>query len=518
MPSNVVLLRVDSPPGGNHVITRIGAAQAVAPAAVVGGYCIGAHHSRRTNRLHPYLATSIRPGLDHQLGCCFVRCLGGVQQLCHSPRLLPVQKGAELSIGFAGEPGNPGAVRRPIVLSQRAATQSPAPFPPEGCAAGAGGFFACVPGTPITAPPPIDTPLQNGGVPAVDVPSPGDLAGSPTSEGGGQTCRAPNAIGNPILGSVGNKYQREVDYAGPGLLTFIRHYNSSLKTWVHNHLMRLQVSGSTATAIRPDGKVLVFTGTGVGAWSANATVSETLTRMDSVNVGDAAWRLVTASDTVELYDINGLPLYIVGRGGHSLRMAYGNGYLQSVTDQFGRSLLLTYDEQGRLATVTAPSGEAMRYAYDGKELSEVWVVLTWFMLILSFPAGTVISLVHLAIGEVFATTVKTSYLSLGAEWSAYFVFGLFAVVQTCAVPRRCAAALHKACSHRPKLAPPLRATSIEIDWMFHLRSGLRPPAARPSTREMARGGGTCRCPNRHWRAMKGGANCLRRPVEHDPQP
>ena len=66
---------------------------------------------------------------------------------------------------------------------------------------------------------------------------------------------------------------------------------------------------------------------------------------------------------------------------------------------------------------------ATLYSYDGKDLSDVWVFLTWLMLILSFPAGAVISLVHFAIGEVFATTIKTSYLSLGFEWASYFVLG-----------------------------------------------------------------------------------------------
>lgn len=66
---------------------------------------------------------------------------------------------------------------------------------------------------------------------------------------------------------------------------------------------------------------------------------------------------------------------------------------------------------------------ATMYFYDGRDLSDIWVFLTWLMLILSFPAGAVISLFHFVIGEVFAITVETSYLSLGFEWAAYFVLG-----------------------------------------------------------------------------------------------
>jgi hypothetical protein len=63
------------------------------------------------------------------------------------------------------------------------------------------------------------------------------------------------------------------------------------------------------------------------------------------------------------------------------------------------------------------------YAYDGKPLSDIWVFLTWLMLILSFPAGLVVSAVHYALGAGFSITVQTSYLSLALEWVAYFVLG-----------------------------------------------------------------------------------------------
>jgi len=63
------------------------------------------------------------------------------------------------------------------------------------------------------------------------------------------------------------------------------------------------------------------------------------------------------------------------------------------------------------------------YAFDGKPNSDIWIFLTWFMLILSFPAALVVSLVHMALGVGFSITIKTSYLSLAIEWAAYFVLG-----------------------------------------------------------------------------------------------
>jgi RHS repeat-associated protein len=185
-------------------------------------------------------------------------------------------------------------------------------------------------------------------------------------EVGGTNCKAPtppNAPGNPIFAGTGNKYQREVDYAGPGLLSLVRHYNSGLKTWVHNYMMRVQANSTTAIAIRPDGKTLVFNGGGAGAWSSNATVVEKLTRLNPGDATNAAWRLDTGADTIELYDANGLPMSVTVRGGRSVWMAYSGGTLQSVTDDFGRSLSFGYDTQGRLANVSAPGGEIMRYGY-----------------------------------------------------------------------------------------------------------------------------------------------------------
>lgn len=63
------------------------------------------------------------------------------------------------------------------------------------------------------------------------------------------------------------------------------------------------------------------------------------------------------------------------------------------------------------------------YAFDGKSNSDIWIFLTWLMLILSFPVALVVSLVHMVLGVVFSITIKTSYLSLALEWAGYFVLG-----------------------------------------------------------------------------------------------
>lgn len=53
----------------------------------------------------------------------------------------------------------------------------------------------------------------------------------------------------------------------------------------------------------------------------------------------------------------------------------------------------------------------------------IWDVLTWLMLILSFPAGLVGSLVLWALEEGFSITSRTSYLSLALGWLGYLALG-----------------------------------------------------------------------------------------------
>ncbi|MFY9316652.1 MAG: hypothetical protein WAO95_13985 [Burkholderiales bacterium] len=63
------------------------------------------------------------------------------------------------------------------------------------------------------------------------------------------------------------------------------------------------------------------------------------------------------------------------------------------------------------------------YGFDGKTNSDIWIFLTWSMLILSFPASLIVSLMHMVLGVGFSITIKTSYVSLAIEWAAYFVLG-----------------------------------------------------------------------------------------------
>ena len=62
-------------------------------------------------------------------------------------------------------------------------------------------------------------------------------------------------------------------------------------------------------------------------------------------------------------------------------------------------------------------------AYYSVHDKDIWDVLAWLMLILSFPAGLVVSLVLLVLEMEFSIISKTSYLSLALGWAGYFVLG-----------------------------------------------------------------------------------------------
>jgi hypothetical protein len=61
--------------------------------------------------------------------------------------------------------------------------------------------------------------------------------------------------------------------------------------------------------------------------------------------------------------------------------------------------------------------------FDGYGNGDIWIFLTWAMLVLAFPVGLVISLAHVVLDLGFSITIGPSYFSLVIEWLAYFGLG-----------------------------------------------------------------------------------------------
>ncbi len=74
---------------------------------------------------------------------------------------------------------------------------------------------------------------------------------------------------------------------------------------------------------------------------------------------------MTANDSTENYDLNGVLQSIVTRSGITTKLSYdANGNLATVTGPFGHTLTFTYDNTNRVATMTVPDGGVYTYAYD----------------------------------------------------------------------------------------------------------------------------------------------------------
>jgi YD repeat-containing protein len=67
----------------------------------------------------------------------------------------------------------------------------------------------------------------------------------------------------------------------------------------------------------------------------------------------AGFTVTDSSDNVEQYDANGKLLTVTSRSGLVQTMSYdGSDRLSGVSDSFGHQLILNYDAQGHLSTVT----------------------------------------------------------------------------------------------------------------------------------------------------------------------
>lgn len=63
------------------------------------------------------------------------------------------------------------------------------------------------------------------------------------------------------------------------------------------------------------------------------------------------------------------------------------------------------------------------YGFDGKPNSDIADLLVWSMLVLSFPAGLLVSLVYVALDNLFSIWFYTSYLTLTIDWLGFFALG-----------------------------------------------------------------------------------------------
>lgn len=225
--------------------------------------------------------------------------------------------------------------------------------------------------------------------------------------------------GNPINAASGNKFQRELDYKGTGVLPlhWERNYNSagtpsdkmnvaaggssngdSVFTpgastndggniippvtvvgrpsnspigigWRHTYdrtVVTQTSSGvTTATLYRHNGRVFTFQQAGT-AWVPEAGDKVTrLVRMTDGSGQLSGWQYTNDQNELESYDAAGKLLSIQSPGGWLQAMHYnGDNYLDRVTDSAGRTLSIGYDTEGRVSELTDPDGGSYLYEYS----------------------------------------------------------------------------------------------------------------------------------------------------------
>jgi RHS repeat-associated protein len=176
-------------------------------------------------------------------------------------------------------------------------------------------------------------------------------------------------IGNPCYASTGNKHERYIDYQAPGI-TFERYYNSRYanysnpndqplgRGWTHNYASRIVINDDEPAGLyRPDGGLLALTSIGTDRWAA--TNGSQLQLRDD---GDAL-RVYLPSGATESYD--------------------EDGRLSSLTDPAGRTSTVTYGSGDRLESVTGPFGHQLVFHWTLATGSSAVYVIDY----LEDPAG-----------------------------------------------------------------------------------------------------------------------------------
>ena len=196
------------------------------------------------------------------------------------------------------------------------------------------------------------------------------------------------AAGNPINTANGTKFQEEVDFpeTGASPLNFVRYYTSNFNfevttmgpNWRHNYLRTVIVNSAIqVTVIRQDGKEYVFNWIG-DTWTPEADISEQLIALLDSTGTRTGWQLTTYDRSIETYDNAGKLMAVKNPIGRTLTLTYsdnstpatiapGPGFLIKISDDFNRSLNLTYATVWRyyfVNTLTDPAGNVYRYSYE----------------------------------------------------------------------------------------------------------------------------------------------------------
>ena len=198
--------------------------------------------------------------------------------------------------------------------------------------------------------------------------------------------------GNPVNQKTGNKLQADTDYLGSEYfgINFGRFYNSSVgqsssnlgAKWQHNfnHYVWPDIASSGIVWVfSPDGKGVSFkTSDGTNYTPVQSNISHKLLHLRDGAGAFSGWSFVNAGDeSVLSFNAKGRLLTLNRRDGSTFVLTYSDsgtpltvapvpGLPIAITNALGLQLLLTYDDDFKIETVTTPSGSLITYTYDAQ--------------------------------------------------------------------------------------------------------------------------------------------------------
>lgn len=225
------------------------------------------------------------------------------------------------------------------------------------------------------------------GQPSPGVCGPSQL-GSPCAEGGPATLPLAGgpglAVGNPVNLATGGKYQRETDMpALPGVLglELVRHYNSHDTRdglwgvgWASSYDTRLFRMGARVQIVQADGSRIDFTLENESS-GACVPLDPAHGELRLVEAGRAyVWRWRNGRQLT--FDAQGWLTSVAAPTGQRVRIRRSSGghpergRILRILDPQGRELAWRYDARGRVAAIATPAGIiAYQYADDAARLA-----------------------------------------------------------------------------------------------------------------------------------------------------
>jgi len=181
--------------------------------------------------------------------------------------------------------------------------------------------------------------------------------------------------GNPINIALGNKHHEE-HLIPHWAIEFRLLYNSiSGAEWRHTLSRKLTFSSfhpDRVHAVRDDESTLSFTKSG-SRWLADAGTAGALTELTD-NAGQlVGWHLSLAYDnSLERYNRTGQLMEVTYRPSVKITISHDTeGRAKTMTDHRGRSVTLSFKQNGMLDIVTGPGGEEYRLGYENGNLTSV---------------------------------------------------------------------------------------------------------------------------------------------------